>query len=70
MDQTRTTGLVTLPGAFIGALLGGADPTQAARFQLVVLAALLATQAVASTLIVELLGAPVTLPVDPAHFGK
>ncbi len=70
MDQTRTTGLVTLPGAFIGALLGGADPTQAARFQLVVLAALLATQAVASTLIVQLLGSPATLPVDPAHVGK
>jgi putative ABC transport system permease protein len=70
MDQTRTTGLVTLPGAFIGALLGGADPTQAARFQLVVLAALLATQAVASTMIVHLLGAPAQLPVDPAYHGR
>jgi putative ABC transport system permease protein len=62
MDQTRTTGLVTLPGAFIGALLGGADPTQAARFQLVVLAALLATQTVVATLIVHALGAPEQLP--------
>lgn len=66
MDQTRTTGLVTLPGAFIGALLGGADPTQAARFQLVVLAALLATQTVAATLVVHALGAPQQLPADPA----
>jgi putative ABC transport system permease protein len=66
IDQTRTTGLVTLPGAFIGALLGGADPTQAARFQLVVLAAILASQAVVSTLIVHLLGAPTQLPADPA----
>lgn len=66
MDQTRTTGLVTLPGAFIGALLGGADPTQAARFQLVVLAALLATQAVVATMVVHLLGAPAQLPADPA----
>ena len=24
LDQTRTTGLVTLPGAFVGALFGGA----------------------------------------------
>ena len=67
MDQTRTTGLVTLPGAFIGALLGGADPTQAARFQLVVLASLLATQAVVATLLVHALGAPSVLPVNPAE---
>lgn len=66
LDQTRTTGLVTLPGAFIGALLGGADPTQAARFQLVVLAAILASQAVVSTLVVHVLGAPTQLPADPA----
>lgn len=66
MDQTRTTGLVTLPGAFIGALLGGADPTQAARFQLVVLAALLTTQAVVATMIVHALGAPSQLPDNPA----
>ena len=66
LDQTRTTGLVTLPGAFIGALLGGADPTQAARFQLVVLAALLTTQTVVATMIVHALGAPSQLPADPA----
>lgn len=70
MDQTRTTGLVTLPGAFIGALLGGADPTQAARFQLVVLAALLATQSVAATMIVHLLGAPAQIPVNPDYHGR
>jgi putative ABC transport system permease protein len=64
IDQTRTTGLVTLPGAFIGALLGGADPTQAARFQLVVLAALLATQAVVAALIVYALGAPTQIPAN------
>lgn len=26
LDQTRTVGLVTLPGAFVGVLLGGASP--------------------------------------------
>lgn len=62
MDQTRTTGLVTLPGAFIGALLGGASPIQAARFQLVVLAAILAAQSVVAVLTVQLLGAPRHLP--------
>ncbi|MFI7586867.1 ABC transporter permease [Spongisporangium articulatum] len=61
-DQTRTTGLVTLPGAFIGALLGGASPTDAARFQLVVLAGLLCTQAVAVVVLMQFLGAPRDLP--------
>jgi putative ABC transport system permease protein len=37
-DQTKSTGLVTLPGAFVGALFGGASPLVAAQFQLVVLA--------------------------------
>jgi putative ABC transport system permease protein len=55
-----------LPGAFIGALLGGANPTQAARFQLVVLSAILASQAIVAVLIVHLLGAPTVIPADPA----
>jgi putative ABC transport system permease protein len=62
MDQTRTTGLVTLPGAFIGALLGGASPIQAARFQLVVLAGLMAAGSVVAVVTVRLLGAPHHLP--------
>ncbi len=66
MDQTRTTGIVTLPGAFIGALLGGADPTQAARFQLIVLVSLLATEAIVATLVVHFLGAPEQIPGAPS----
>lgn len=62
IDQTRTTGLVTLPGAFIGALLGGASPVQAARFQLVVLVSIMAAQAVTAVGVVHILGAPTTLP--------
>jgi putative ABC transport system permease protein len=62
IDQTRTTGLVTLPGAFIGALLGGASPLQAARFQLVVLAAILCAQAIVAVVVTYLLGAPRQLP--------
>lgn len=38
LDQTRATGLVTLPGTFIGALMGGASPLVAAQMQLAVLA--------------------------------
>jgi putative ABC transport system permease protein len=41
-DQTKTTGLVTLPGAFVGAIFGGASPLEAGRFQVVVLASILA----------------------------
>lgn len=54
-DQTRTTGLVTLPGAFVGSLAGGASPLEAARFQLAVLAGLLAAQAVAAVTLLQLL---------------
>jgi len=55
LDQTRTVGLVALPGAFVGTLLGGASPVQAGAVQVLVLVALLAVQAVAVVLTVELL---------------
>lgn len=54
LDQTRTVGLVTLPGAFVGTLLGGATPMEAAAVQLVVLVALLLVQAVAVVVMMEL----------------
>ncbi|GAA2274570.1 ABC transporter permease [Nonomuraea roseoviolacea subsp. roseoviolacea] len=53
LDQTRTVGLVTLPGAFVGMLLGGASPVQAGIVQLVVLVALLAAEAVATLVTIE-----------------
>ncbi|HEY8300744.1 MAG TPA: ABC transporter permease [Jatrophihabitans sp.] len=62
LDQTRTVGLVTLPGAFVGALLGGASAGQAARFQIVVLVGLLCAEAITAVLLAYLLGAPATLP--------
>ncbi|WP_426567105.1 ABC transporter permease [Angustibacter sp. McL0619] len=54
LDQTRTVGLVTLPGAFVGMLLGGASPIDAAAVQLVVLVELLMVQSVAVVVVVEL----------------
>jgi putative ABC transport system permease protein len=54
LDQTRTVGLVTLPGAFVGVLLGGGSPVQAGVTQLVVLIALLAIEAAAVLVTVEL----------------
>ena len=55
LDQTRTVGLVALPGAFVGTLLGGASPLQAGAVQLLVLVALLVVQALAVVVTVELL---------------
>ena len=57
LDQTRTVGLVTLPGAFVGVLLAGASPVQAGAVQLLVLVALLLVQAIAVTGTVELISA-------------
>jgi len=54
LDQTRTVGLVTLPGAFVGVLLGGAGPVQAGATQVLVLIGLLAVQTVAVVVVVEL----------------
>lgn len=51
LDQTRTAGTVTLPGAFVGLVLGGASPLEAGLVQLVVLINLLAVQAIAITVI-------------------
>lgn len=64
-DQTRTTGIVTLPGAFVGALFGGAAPVEAAAFQLVVLAGVLAAGAVTVLLVTWRWGAPKVVPVLP-----
>lgn len=63
LDQTRTVGLVTLPGAFVGALLGGASAVDAARVQIVVLIGLLCAQSITAVTLAWLLGAPRTVPV-------
>lgn len=68
LDQTRTVGLVSLPGAFVGMLLGGASPLEAAAVQLVVLVALLFVQSVATVGAIELV-ARQHLVGPPAHVG-
>ena len=57
LDQTRTVGLVTLPGAFVGVLLAGASPLQAGAVQVLVLVALLLVQVLAVAVTVELISA-------------
>lgn len=54
LDQTRTVGLVTLPGAFVGVLLAGASPWQGGAAQVLVLVGLLLTQSIAVAVTVEL----------------
>lgn len=54
LDQTRTVGLVTLPGAFVGVLLGGGSPAQAGAVQLLVLIGLLVVESVAVAVTTEL----------------
>jgi len=62
IDQTRSVGLVTLPGTFVGLVLGGASPAAAARVQLVILLALLAVELASAVVIAELLARACILP--------
>lgn len=53
LDQTRTVGLVTLPGAFVGVLLGGGTPLEAGAAQVLVLIGLMAAQAITAALLLR-----------------
>lgn len=64
LDQTRSTGLVTLPGAFVGALFGGASPAQAAQFQLVVLAGVALAMTACGVVVTRMLGRSPYVSVD------
>jgi len=54
LDQTRTTGLVSCPGAFVGRPVRGVPALAAARFQLVVLVGLLAAESAAAAVLLRL----------------
>ena len=54
VDQTRTVGLVTLPGAFVGVLLGGGSAAAAGAAQALILIGLLAAESIAVLITVEL----------------
>lgn len=64
IDSTRTVGLVTLPGAFVGVLLGGGSPIQAGAAQLLVLVGIMAGQAVTVTVAHWLIQTARLLPPD------
>ncbi|TLM84510.1 ABC transporter permease [Pseudarthrobacter sp. NamE2] len=64
-DQTKTTGLVTLPGAFVGAIFGGASPLEAGRFQVVVLASIMAAGSITAVALLRSLRAVKVRPDAP-----
>jgi len=51
IDATKTTGIVFLPGAMAGMIIGGADPLEAVRLQIVVLYMLLGSVSVSAILV-------------------
>ncbi len=63
-DQTRTVGLVTLPGAFVGVLLGGGSTADAAAAQVLVLVGLIAAETIAVVVATRLVVAGRLLPSD------
>jgi putative ABC transport system permease protein len=64
LDQVRTSGIVTLPGAFIGVMLGGGSAVQAATAQVLVLFAIMATQAITAGVEAELIRRRLMLAPD------
>jgi len=64
IDQTRTTGIVVLPGAFVGAIFAGASPLEAGRFQVVVLACILAAGVLTSVTLTRLGSSVAERPLD------
>jgi putative ABC transport system permease protein len=64
LDQVRTAGVVTLPGAFIGVLLGGGTPAQAAAAQVLVLLGIMAAQTVTAVVAEHLVMRARLLPAD------
>lgn len=67
IDQTKTTGLVVLPGAFVGAIFGGISPLEAGRFQIVVLATIIAAGSITAVLVAAWMGNVRTKPAAPQH---
>jgi putative ABC transport system permease protein len=54
IDQTKTTGIVTIPGTMVGMLIAGAEPVDAVRLQLILLWSLLGSVALAALIAVSL----------------
>ena len=66
LDQVKTTGVVTLPGAFIGVMLGGGTPVEAATAQVLVLFGIMAAQTVTVLVAERLVASRRLVPSDLA----
>lgn len=64
LDTTRTVGLVTLPGAFVGVLLGGGSALQAGAAQVLVLIGIMAGQSVTVVTANHFMRQALLLPAD------
>lgn len=62
IDATKNVGLIVLPGAFVGMILGGASPRAAAEVQLVVLFMLLGAVSLAGMIATLLVGRAFVAP--------
>lgn len=68
LDSTRTVGLVTLPGAFVGVLLSTGSAAQAGAVQILVLVALLLSQSCAVAITIELIArGRIVRAQNPSH---
>ncbi len=67
IDQTRTVGTVTLPGAFVGLVLGGASPLEAGLVQLIVLVNLMVVQGICVAVTAEFIERRIGERAAPEH---
>lgn len=67
LDQTRTVGVVTLPGAFVGVLLSTGSAMQAGAVQILILVSILLSQTCAVAATLELIASGKINRTDRAH---
>ncbi|EFV13305.2 ABC transporter permease [Segniliparus rugosus] len=68
IDSAKATGLVTLPGAFVGTLLAGAGAVQSGVVQLFVILGILAVQTAATAILLQLVaGEKLRLRLSVTH---
>jgi putative ABC transport system permease protein len=54
INALMTVGLVSLPGMMTGQMLAGVDPTEAIRYQIVVMLMLVASTAIGSVVVIHI----------------
>ncbi len=70
LDQTRTVGLVALPGSFIGVLLGGGSASAAGAAQILVLAGVVTAGTIGVIVVLELIVRGVITEAGPRELAS